>query len=192
MKPHILSSFVALVVASCAQAIDFETVIDVSGVSSVAGRGSSKNDVRDIAVSGLFPGFRNFRLIGLGWDISMTAFAPSLLSDMIISLRKTDDSDSVELAPGVNSTVSGQGNFASNGVIDLVGLGLDFELLPDESLRLEFYEFFDDFGNDADGVYGNSSLTLRFQASPVPEPQAWAAFGLAAMLVARRKGSAKL
>lgn len=59
-------------------------------------------------------------------------------------------------------------------------------VLPDGFLRLEFFEWYDDYIDDWDGVWEDGGLT--FDYTVVPEPASMIALGTGAVaLVARRR-----
>lgn len=186
MKRITLGLLSAAMLCSAAQAVLLDLTIDVGGTDSFDTLGSASNVVRSVDIAAAFPGYGTYRLVGIGWSLNLTAISPSWLSDMNISIARSDLGDSVQLRAAAFDDMPGSGLYTSD-VQDLIGLGLDYELAADNRVRLEFYELFDDRAG-ADGSYDRpSSITLRFDAKPVPEPATWATLGLGAVALLRRR-----
>jgi hypothetical protein len=115
---------------------------------------------------------------------------PSWLSELAVRFGSSSSWD-VNLRPGIGDDNPGTKSYSSGGVVDLVGLGLDFGVNADGTLNLEFYETFDDFAADWDSVWRSGALTIRTQ--PIPEPGTYAMMllGLGAVgAIARRRKAA--
>lgn len=108
----------------------------------------------------------------LFWDLSLTAFGSSWLSDLAVSLTNSDGIG-VTLTP---SDVDAAGTGSFSGSVWLPDLGNAFSLGADGMLHLEFHEVLDDFAG-ADGRWNTGSLVV----SSVPEP---GTFGLMAVALA--------
>ena len=89
------------------------------------------------------------------------------------------------LTPGVGDYFAGTSTYTSGGVVDLVGLALDFNVGGDGNLRMEYFEGYDDYANAIDGYWLNGTLTIAYEA--VPAPGAMALFGAAGFVAARRR-----
>jgi hypothetical protein len=173
--------------ASSSEAMPFSSSTDysvfVGGTYSVDPFGDPQNDVRTLQIGA------SARVIGIGWDVSLFADAPSWLSEMVVAFGSTS-AVAVNLTPGVGDDSPGTQAYSSGGVVDLVGLGLDFTVDADGVLRMEFFESFDDFADDWDGIWESGSLTIRVEDERVvPEPSLYALLllGLAGVAGASRR-----
>lgn len=137
----------------------------------------------------------NSTITSIGFDVNLTAFNPSWLSELRVAIERSDllAGVLVPVAPGVLEP--GTGNFS--GFYDLVALDLDFQVGADGLLRFEFYEAFDDFFG-ADGIwnFGNFYIGVDTTEAPptdVPEPASvlLLAAGLATMRYTGRRRAAK-
>lgn len=159
---------------------------DVSGISSNDGFGSPINERRQINVGA------NALITGIGWNVTLFADAPSWLSEMAVGFGATGGAQGISLRPGIGVNAPGTQSFSSGGILDLVGLGLDFSVGADGLLNLEFYETFDDFANDFDGIWQSGLLTIEATTTTaVPEPATLGllAVGLLAVAARRRRTS---
>ncbi len=164
-----------------------ETVynFDVAGIYSNDEYGSPINEVFNLDVGA------GSWVTGIGWDVSIYADDPSWLSEMQVAFENSTQSTGVFLSVGVGDDFPGAGSYSSGGIVDLVGLGLQFQVGADGKLRMEFFEGFDDFPGDWDGVWDSGALSVQVM-SAVPEPGTYALMllGLAgAAVVARRRRS---
>ncbi len=162
-------------------------VINVAGILSFDELGSTANETLTYDLAGA-------HITGIGWDVDLFAISPSWLSEMRIYFGGSDYSGGLFLTPGIGSTVSGFGSFASGGVVDLVGIGFDFTVAA-SGLYVEFFEGFDDYPDGGlDGVYRSGTLTVEYTPAIVPgipEPTIWvtmiAGFGLVGAGLRRRE-----
>lgn len=161
-------------------------VFDVSDIFSVDPFGDPLNEVYNLSIGA------NSEVIGIGWDVTLFADTPSWLSEMVVAFGSTSAQSLVQLTPAVGDDFPGTESYSSGGIINLVDLGLNFSVDADGQLRLEFYETFDDFANDWDGIWISGALTIEYVPSGVvPEPASWAlmiaGFGLVGAAVRRRR-----
>ncbi|MBL8888079.1 MAG: PEP-CTERM sorting domain-containing protein [Phycisphaerales bacterium] len=174
-----LAAFAGLAVAaSAANAAIFN--VTLNNVDSNDPYGSPLNVVQTINTA-----IANGQVVSIGWDVTLYADAPSWLSELTVAFEDSSQAAGVFLAPGNGDDFSGTGSYSSGGLIDLVGLGLDFSLGADGLLRLEFFEGFDDFPSDWDGIW--ISGTLSIEVLDVPAPSAFALLGIAGFAAGRRR-----
>jgi len=127
----------------------------------------------------------NSHVIGIGWDVDLYADSPSWLSELTVAFEDSAQTTGVFLAPGAGDNFSGASTYSSGGVVDLVGLVLDFNVGPDGILRLEYFEGYDDYLDDWDGIWEGGTLTVEYVA--VPAPGAAALFGAGGLIALRRR-----
>jgi hypothetical protein len=141
-----------------------ESTVDVSNIADNDERGAESNVIRELQVgSGAF-------IHSLKWDISLTSYPGSYLSEMQVTFSDTLG-NGVTFTPGGGDDFDGTQNYA--GFQDLSQLGQGFHLAADGVLRLEFHDYYKDLAFDEPEGMWNSG-TLTFGASPVPEPQTYA------------------
>lgn len=157
-------------------------MVDVTGIKSMDLQGSANNEWRSLNVGA------NAHVIGIGWDVNLLAQGLSWLSEIKVSFGSTS-STFINLTPGVGDNTPGASNYSSGGVVDLVGLALDFNVDADGMLHMEFFEGFDDVPGGMDGLWESGALTIQTAAVPEPGTYAMMLLGLAAMggLARRRK-----
>lgn len=113
----------------------------------------------------LHVGEGEYEWLGMGWDVTLEAFAPSFLSEMSILILNVNGDGyrfrvSGELRPGV-------GRYTSEGIYDLeTRYRLPRLRLPDGRLYLEFAETFDNPFTAPDGIWRSGSLTFRVVPAP--------------------------
>lgn len=173
-SPAGLAVAAALCVGS-AQAATVTTTctFDVTGIFSNEFQGDALNEWHSLNVA------PNGRLTAVGWDVSLYADTPSWLSEMTVGIYGLDDG--LALRPGAGVNAAGAMDFSSGGLVDLVELGLDFEVDVGGVLWLECYEInWNDYDGDWDGIWESGTLTFAVTttSSDVPEP---ASFGLAGL-----------
>lgn len=168
--------------AGAAQAGALVQNLDVTGVKSYAGLGSAENDKLSLNI-----GAGN-QVTGFGWDVVMETRFPSVLGEMWLKVSNSAGSGFLVDFAGTNLGSDAE-QFSSGGLVDLVGLGLNFFAGDDGLVIFEFFENldfgYDDFVNDWDGQFISGVLDLQY----VPEPgsAALATLALVGMLVAARR-----
>ena len=146
--------------------------INVAGIFSNEELGSAQNEFRLLNIGA------GSHVIGIGWDVGLYADTPSWLSEMGVDFSNSTGGG-FSLFPGFGDSNPGSGDYMSNGIEDLIGAGNDFFVGMDGSLRLEFFEAFNDYVGDWDGRWDRGTLSVLV----VPEPTS-AAMVLLALLAA--------
>jgi hypothetical protein len=187
MKMKTLALMGLLVSGALAHAVIVDFTVNFNNDLSMDPYGDPDNLVAMADMDTYFPGYSNFKVVGIGWDVDLYADSPSWLSELVIASEDSTQTNGVFLTPGIGDDFSGSGTYSSGGVLDLVSLALDFNLNPDNVLRLELFEGFDDYPNDWDGIWTSGSVTYRMEA--VPEPASIVAVAAGLALVARRRRS---
>lgn len=176
----------AAVVATPATAA--ELIVDVAGAQSFGALGDPDNTVRTFNIGA------NARVTAVTYNVNITAFDPSWLSESGVAFTDSDVFDGVLLRPGFEDANPGTGDYFD--VLDLVAEGLDFTVGADGVLRLEWYEGFAD-GADPDGLWNSGTLTFTYEPTdveaPIPEPATWAmmigGFGMMGASLRRRRST---
>lgn len=123
----------------------------------------------------------NAQVTGIGWDLNLATVGASWRNEAVIAFENTALSTGVFLTPGSEGS-PGVGNYSSGGIVDLIGLALDFAVGGDGLLRLEFFETFVDNVGSADAIW-NGTLSVQY----VPTPGALAVLGLGGLVAGRRR-----
>lgn len=181
MKKFLIGAALAFSSATGANAATL--VIDLEDVFSYTSEGSAANVLWSFDIGA------NALVTGIAYDVTLEAFSPSWLSEMVVSFLSSSFSG-VYLTPGFSDSFSGTASYADSAY--LPDYGLDFAVDGDGLLWLEFFEDFDDSSISPDGVW-NGTLTITYEptATPgIPEPATWgmmiAGFGLVGFAARRR------
>lgn len=155
-------------------------VINVQGTQSWDGFGDLNNIIAQYNLGA------GAHITGIGWDVELqTLVSPSWLSEIAVDFSNTGGTAGVSLAPGSGDDFGGNDFYSSGGVVDLIGLGLDFNLDADGVLNVQFFEGFDDFADTAEGLWKGGTLTIQYTI--VPAPGAMALLGLGGLVATRRR-----
>jgi len=123
---------------------------------------------------------------GFTWNVEVTAFDPSWLSELTVSVSNSAG-EGFSLAP-VN--VDASGTQSASGSVDLLNSGLSFYTGKNGLLNFEFYEFYTDFADMPDGKWNAGQFSVIY--APIPEPATMALFGaglLTVLSLGRRRRS---
>ncbi|NRF69092.1 PEP-CTERM sorting domain-containing protein [Aquincola sp. S2] len=140
--------------------------VDVSGIFSNDELGDAINEVRQVAVGA----WQN--IVKISWNVELFADSPSWLSEMSVDMAGHNGAG-VTLTPGFADDAPGANSYV--GSFDLLLSGDKFQVGANGLLRLEFFESFDDFANDWDGIWRAGNIVIE----TVPEPATYGLMGLA-------------
>ena len=151
--------------------------------------GAPGNVVINLNLGAIFPGYSNFSMSGVGWNVTITAEGASWLSEATVEFNNStaDSLDAVGLAPSGTNT-PGTATY-SNPIVAFSSVPLNnIALNNDNILRMEFFEQFDDVPGVRDGFWHQGSrLDIQVEATAVPEPATMAVLGLGAAALLRRR-----
>jgi hypothetical protein len=184
-------ALIGLSFLACSTTFAAPLVVNVAGIESFGEVGDSGNTVLNFNV-GAFA-----TITSISYNVNITAFTPSYLSEIGLYFGDSDQSTGVFFTPGFQNPNPGTGTYADSA--DLVDLGLAFQVGADGILRLEFFEDFDDGSVSPDGIWNFGTITFTTDAvdvptpGDVPEPASGLLFGAGLALMgytARRRRSA--
>ncbi|MBD8656162.1 PEP-CTERM sorting domain-containing protein [Oxalobacteraceae sp. CFBP 13730] len=151
---------VGLSLLVCTSAFAVPIVVDVAGVQSFGAAGAAGNTVLNVNVGA------GSRITGIAYDVNVTAFTPSWLSEIGLYFGDSAQSTGVFFTPGFEDANPGTGSYADSA--DLIALGFDFEVGADGILRLEFFEDFNDAAISPDGIWNFGTITFDVTGDNVP------------------------
>jgi len=160
----------------------FITAFDVSGIQSWDAPGSAFNTVIFLNI-----GVGN-AVNGLGWDVNLTAFAPSWRNELGVLVTDSSGVGGFFLTPGTDGSAGGPTNYNSGGnITKLANVGIpNVNALGDGLIRLEFFEYYDDAAGAQDGVWNSGNLFFQ-TVNEIPTPGAVGLLGLAGVGLLGRK-----
>ena len=151
---------VSLSLLACTSVVAAPLVVNVAGVESYGEIGDTGNTVLTFNV-GAFA-----TITSIAYNVNLTAFSPSYLSEIGLYFGDTDQSTGVFFTPGFADDATGTGTYADSA--NLVDFGLAFQVGADGLLRLEFFEDFDDASVSPDGIWNFGTITFTTDAVDVP------------------------
>ena len=152
------------------------SILNVAGINSFAEIGSPANTVVLLNVGA------NAQITGVGWNVIISAFTPSYLSEMVVSFEDSARTDGVFLTVASGDGFAGlNAPYSSGGVLALGSL--TFNVGADGILRIEFFEDFDDDAVNPDGRWVSGNITFE-TAGVIPEPSTYGLMALGLLGVA--------
>lgn len=168
---RLLTTAAALALASLAAQATTVSV-NVAGAQSVNLQGEAGNTVQFVNIGA------NAVLNSLGWSVTLSALAPSSLSEMQVSFGSSSGLDVITIAPDAFDGFSNAGSYS--GSVSFAGLGVAAG--ADGLLRIEFSEAFKDFAVGVpEGQWLSGNLTLDVGVVPEPTSTTLALLGLAGL-----------
>jgi len=137
---------------------------EVDGLLSFGLAGDPLNALLDLGFDG------PVRIVGISWAVQIQTFGESWLSEAGVRFG-TSDEWNLALLPGAGVDDNNDNQpfpFTSGGIFDLRELGLDFSLLADGVLRIEFFETFDDNPGTPDAIWVSGEISLLYDANGLP------------------------
>lgn len=144
--------------------------IDLSDLTSNAVQGDGSNVVIQLNT------FAGARVVGVGWDVTLSVPSPGVLSDSLIGVVD-GAGDGVVLNPGEGVSFPGSLSFASSPMIQPLG-AMAFD--APGAVLVELHQA---FGGPTASYLDESTLYIQI----VPTPGAAATLGLGGLLAARRR-----
>ena len=117
-------------------------------------------------------------MTGFGWDLGLTTYGTSRLSDATIYLDGEDlDGIGLFLTPATGDTGPGSMQYSSGGILDFSDIGFpNIPMGADGNLHIQFFESFDDAPDAIDAVWEGpvlpgspismSTLTVAYRQGP--------------------------
>ncbi len=165
---YAIAAALATTALPASQADAATLVVNVAGAQSFAAFGSGSNTVQTFDIGALS------RVTAIAFNVSITAFDPSYLSEASLGFTGSDlNGDGVFFTPANGDDVSGTANYS--GTANLVDRGLDFAVGTDGILRLEYFEAFNDADVSPDALWTAGTVTFTYDqvTAAVPEAATW-------------------
>jgi len=158
--------FAALSFFACASASAVPYTIDVTGIESVGRDFNPANVVREYDIGA------NSTITGIRYDVNLTAFDPSYLSEFAVLLGNSDDTDFRTFLPAYPNDVPDAFPDTRSyfGFDDLAAVGASFTVGADGILRLQFFEDGVDDLPGADGIWNFGTITFELELADIEEP----------------------
>jgi len=153
-------------------------VIDLAGIQSWDGAGSSLNDLLSVPVRA------GFFVLAIEWDnVVIETSGASWLSEPTIAFL--DSQVGLQLTVGAGDNTPGTGGpYTSGGPIDLASLDPTFPFSIDDGfVDIEFFESFDDVAGEVDATFVSGTLTLY----SIPAPGMLGCLGAGGVMLLQRR-----
>ncbi|MEM7084492.1 MAG: hypothetical protein AAF465_17360 [Pseudomonadota bacterium] len=153
---------------NAASAAVFNIAIDAE---TIDGLGAPGNQVVTIDLATALGGAAGSEVLidAIGWDLTVETVGASWMSEATLGLGDSAGA-ALFVSPGAGFDAPGTMLFSTGGLIDLVGLDLEFTL-SDGVLVIEFFEGFDDVAGMTD-AFLNGSIDISANLTAVPVPAA--------------------
>jgi hypothetical protein len=158
---------------SAAHAATFD--VDFNNIYSFGEKGNEGNTTLSFDLGPLS------HITGFSWNVNVTAFDPSWLSELTVELTNSSG-EGFSLRPV--DDVDASGTQSASGSVDLLNSGLAFYTRADGRLQMEFFEFYNDFADAVDGRWNSGRFSIIY--TPIPEPATMALFGAGLLAVLSR------
>lgn len=161
---------------------------DVTGIPSMDAFGdpSNANLQYDVAAALGAPSGSPVTITGVGWDVAITAYDPSWLSEITVGMTVAAGMDTGVFLTAGSQANPGSETSSSGGILDLTDNSIPDLELPNGVLYFQFYEGYDDADDVADGMWDSGFLSFEATASNIPEPTTLGLVALGSLISLRR------
>lgn len=166
-----------------------------TGVSQVEGGSTLDVDLAGFSADGGFAAPTTLVTVNLGAGSTVTgyeyigltfeSFAPSWLSEFVISVEDANFSGYLDVAPGIDTDAPGVFGPVTGTWGDPSNSDGDAFVTSTGNVNVYVYELFNDSGVNPDATVSSGILRIHYAA--VPEPTSIAALGLAGAMFRRRR-----